>query len=233
MVITGAGSGIGTACALSLDRLGWRVFAGVHHSREGDDLKQHASDRLIPFVMDVTDTTSIATAVQAITTAVGESGLAGLINSAGVVMVGPLECLPPGELHTQFAVNVVGLITVTQAFLPLLRQGQGRIILMGSLAGKLALPFMGPYAASKFAVEALADAWRAELLPWRIHVSLIEPDAIATPIWTKIASRARANTTSEGERLHGPIIPYLEGVTARVANKGLPADHVTKAVVIV
>lgn len=195
VVITGAGSGIGAACALSLDRLGWRVFAGVHHSEEGDALTQHASDRLTPLVLDVTDATSMTTAVQAVTTALGEGRLAGLINSAGVVMVGPLECLPPDKLHTQFAVNVVGLITVTQAFLPLLRRSQGRIVLMGSLAGKLALPFMGPYAASKFAVQALADAWRAELLPWQIHVSLIEPDAIATPIWTKIASRARANIT--------------------------------------
>lgn len=144
VVITGAGSGIGAACALSLDRLGWRVFAGVHHPEDGDALKQHASDRLIPFLLDVTDATSIAAAVQAITITLGESGLAGLISSAGVVVVGPLECLPPGELYKQFAVNVVGLITVTQAFLPLLRRGQGRIVLIGSLAGKLLSPLWGP-----------------------------------------------------------------------------------------
>lgn len=230
VVITGAGSGIGAACALSLDQLGWRVFAGVHHAEDGDVLKQRSSDRLIPFVIDVTDATSITAAVQMVTTTLGESKLVGLINSAGVVVVGPLECLPLSELHAQFAVNVVGLITVTQAFLPLLRQSQGRIVLIGSLAGKIALPFMGPYAASKFAVEALADAWRAELLPWHIQVSLIEPDAIATPIWIKIANRARNNTTPEAEGLYGSILPYLEGVTARVAKKGLPPDYVTKVV---
>ena len=231
VVITGAGSGIGAACALSLDQLGWRVFAGVHHAEDGDALQQQASDRLIPFVVEVTDTTSVAAAVQMVTTKLGESKLVGLINSAGVVVVGPLECLPLSELHAQFAVNVLGLITVTQAFLPLLRQSQGRMVLIGSLAGKLAFPFMGPYAASKFAVEALADAWRAELRPWQIQVSLIEPDAIATPIWTKIASRARSNFTPEAARLYGPILPYFEDVTARAVTKGLPTDHVTKAVV--
>src|SRR5262249_26008353 len=120
---------------------------------------------------------------------------------------------------------------VTQAFLPLLRQSQGRIVLIGSLAGKLAFPFMGPYAASKFAVEALADAWRAEMHPWRIHLSLVELHAIATPIWTKIARRARNNFTPEAARLYGPILPYIESVTARASTKALSTDHVAKAVI--
>jgi NAD(P)-dependent dehydrogenase (short-subunit alcohol dehydrogenase family) len=171
VVITGAGSGIGAACALSLDQLGWRVFAGVHRDEDGTMLKQHASARLTPFVIDVTDPASIEMAVQSLTAELGEGRLAGLINCAGVVVVGPLECLPMSEIAAQFAVNVLGLIAVTQAFLPLVRQSQGRIVLIGSLAGKLAFPFMGPYAASKFAVEALADAWRAELRPWQIQVS--------------------------------------------------------------
>lgn len=90
---------------------------------------------------------------------------------------------------------------------------------------------MGPYAASKFAVEALADAWRVELHPWQIHLSLIEPDAIATPIWTKIAHRARRNFTPEAALLYGPILPYFEGVTARAPTRALSTDHVAKAVV--
>lgn len=231
VVITGAGSGIGASCALTLDQLGWRVFAGVHHDEDGSTLKQRASDRLIPFLLDVTDASSVEAAAQSVTTALGEGKLVGLIHCAGVVVVGPLECLPASEITAQFAVNVFGLIAVTQAFLPLLRQSQGRIVLIGSLAGKLAFPFMGPYAASKYAVEALTDAWRAELRPWKIQVSLIEPDAIATPIWTKIASRARSNFTPEAARLYGPILPYFEDVTARAATKGLPTDHVAKAVV--
>lgn len=231
VVITGAGSGIGAACALSLDQLGWRVFAGVHNDEDGNMLKQHASARLSPFVIDVTDAASIEVAARHVTTELGGSQLVGLINCAGVVVVGPLEYLPLSEITAQFAVNVLGLIAVTQAFLPFLRQSQGRIVLIGSLAGKLSFPFMGPYAASKFAVEALADAWRAELHPWRIHVSLVEPDAIATPIWTKIARRARRNFTPEAARLYGPILPYFEDVTARASTKGLSTDHVAKAVV--
>jgi NAD(P)-dependent dehydrogenase (short-subunit alcohol dehydrogenase family) len=230
VMITGAGSGIGAACALSLDQLGWQVFAGVHRAEDGEALKQHASDRLIPFVLDVTDATSVEAAVQLVTTRLGESRLVGLINSAGVVIVGPLETLPLSELQAQFAVNVLGLITVTQMFLPLLRQSQGRIVMIGSLAGKLAFPFMGPYAASKYAVEALADAWRAELHPWHILVSLVEPDAIATSIWTKIVRRAKENFTPAAVYLYGPILPYFEGVAAGAATKGLPTDHVTAAV---
>jgi len=203
----------------------------VHKDEDDNTLKQHASDRLTPFVIDVTDATSVGIAARRVTTEIGEGKLVGLINCAGVVIVGPLECLPLSEIAAQFAVNVLGLIAVTQAFLPLLRQSQGRIVLIGSLAGKLAFPFMGPYAASKFAVEALADAWRAELRPWQIQVSLIEPDAIATPIWMKIASRARGNITPEGAHLYGPIMPYIEDVTARAAKKGLSTDRVTKAVV--
>jgi len=231
VVITGAGSGIGAACALALDQLGWHVFAGVHREEDGSTLKQRASDRLTSFLLDVTDASSVEAAARRVTTALGERKLVGVIQCAGVVVVGPLEYLPLSEIAAQFAVNVLGLIAVTQAFLPLLRQSQGRIVLIGSLAGKLAFPFMGPYAASKFAVEALADAWRAELRPWRIHVSLVEPDAIATPIWTKIARRARRNFTPEAARLYGPILPYFEGVTARASTKGLSADHVAKAVV--
>lgn len=231
VVITGAGSGIGASCALTLDQLGWRVFAGVHRDEDGRTLKQRASDRLTSFLLDVTDASSVEAAARRVTTALGERKLVGLIHCAGVAVLGPLECLPASEITAQFAVNVFGLISVTQAFLPLLRQSQGRIVLIGSLAGKLAFPFMGPYAASKYAVEALADAWRAELHPWQIHVSPVEPDTIATPIWTKIARRARSNFTPEAARLYGPILPYFEGVTARATTKGLPTGRVAKAVV--
>ena len=124
VVITGAGSGIGAACALSLDQLGWRVFAGVHKDEDGTMLKEHASTRLSPFVLDVTEAASIEGAARRVTTELGGSRLAGLINCAGVVVVGPLEYLPLSEIAAQFAVNVMGLIAVTQAFLPLLRQAE-------------------------------------------------------------------------------------------------------------
>lgn len=231
VLITGASSGIGAACALHLDQLGWQVFASVRTKQDADTLQHKASDRLTPLLLDVTDADSIMEAVETITAAVGEAGLAGLVNNAGIVVVGPLECLSASELQAQFAVNVLGLIAITQAFLPLLRQGQGRIVNMGSLAGKVAFPLWGPYAASKFAVEALTDALRMELLPWHVMVSLVEPFVIATPLWKKIPQRARENRTSEMQRLYGPLLSYIDETMPRSGQDGLPADNVAKTVV--
>ena len=231
VLITGASSGIGAACALHLDQLGWRVFASVRTEQDADALQHKASDRLTPLFLDVTDAGSITAVVETITAAVGAAGLAGLVNNAGVVVVGPLECLPANELQAQFAVNVLGLVAVTQAFLPLLRQGQGRIVNMGSLAGKVAFPLWGPYAASKFAVEALTDALRMELLPWHLMVSLVEPFVIATPLWKKIAPRLSENSTQDAQRLYGPLLSYVDDSMPRTGQSGLPADKVAKAVV--
>jgi NAD(P)-dependent dehydrogenase (short-subunit alcohol dehydrogenase family) len=231
VLITGASSGIGAACALHLDQLGWQVFAGVRTEQDAEALQHKASDRLTPLLLDVTDATSITAAVETITAAVGAAGLAGLINNAGVVVVGPLECLPADELQTQFAVNVLGLIAITQAFLPLLRQGKGRIVNMGSLAGKVAFPLWGPYSASKFAVEALTDVLRMELLPWHVTVSLVEPFVIATPLWKKIALRARDNSTENAQRLYGPLLTYIDESMPRTGQSGLPADNVARVVV--
>lgn len=113
--------------------------------------------------------------------ATGAAGLAGLVNNAGVVVAGPLECLPLEALRRQLEVNVVGQVAVTQAFLPLLRAARGRVVNMGSLSGRLAAPFVGPYAASKFALEALTDALRLEVRPFGIEVAIVEPGAVATP----------------------------------------------------
>ncbi|SRR5216683_571839 len=231
VLITGASSGIGAACALHLDQLGWHVFASVRTEQDADALQHKASDRLTPLFLDVTDAGSITAAVETITAAVGAAGLAGLVNNAGVVVAGPLECLPANELQAQFAVNVLGLVAITQAFLPLLRQGQGRIVNMGSLAGKVAFPLWGPYAASKFAVEALTDALRMELLPWHLMVSLVEPFVIATPLWKKIAPRLSENSTQDAQRLYGPLLSYVDDSMPRTGQSGLPADNVAKAVV--
>src|SRR5574341_29762 len=178
IVITGASTGIGEACALYLDELGYRVFAGVRRPSDGETLKAKASARLTPVVMDVTDVASIDRAVETVKQAVGSVGLAGLVNNAGIGVGGPLEVVPLADLRKQFEVNVIGQVAVTQAFLPLLRQGRGRIVNMGSIAGRVVMPFMGPYSASKFALEALTDAMRLEFQPWGIQVSIVEPGAI-------------------------------------------------------
>ncbi len=185
VVITGASTGIGAACALALDKLGYRVFAGVRNPADGATLAASASPRLMPIGLDVTDTASIAAAIHTVKAMGGEEGLAGLVNNAGIGVLGPVEALPLAEWRRQFDVNVFGLIAVTQAFLPLLRQARGRIINMGSISGRATMPFMAPYSASKYALEGLTDSLRVELQPWGIYVTLIEPGAIATPIWGK------------------------------------------------
>src|SRR6185503_17646090 len=124
VVITGASTGIGAACALQLDRLGFRVFAGVRKPADGEALQRQASDRLTPILIDVTDAASIATAADTVAAFVGEAGLAGLVNNAGIGVAGPLEFLPIAELRRQLEINVIGQVAVTQTFLPLLRQGR-------------------------------------------------------------------------------------------------------------
>lgn len=185
VVVTGASTGIVEACARQLDAQGYAVFAGVRREADAARLREHASARLTPIMLDVTDAASISAAESEIARAVGDAGLKGLVNNAGIAVAGPLEFLPLGELRRQLEVNVVGQLAVTQAMLPLIRLGHGRIVNISSVSGKLASPMTGAYAASKFALEALTDSLRRELRPWHIHVAAVEPGVTATPIWQK------------------------------------------------
>ena len=229
VVITGASSGIGLACALRLDRAGLRVFAGVRQEADAEALRRQASDRLIPLFLDVTLPESIAAARQAVEAATGSAGLQGLVNNAGVPLGGPLEFLSLDDIRGQFEVNFFGAIAVTQAFLPLLRHGHGRIVNISSSNGLLALPFLGPYAASKFALEAVSDSWRVELNPWGIAVSLVEPGAVATPVWDKGAVRASRAFEAMPPRAHGLYGPVF-GLLSGIQEHGLPPDEVAKQV---
>src|SRR5262247_4410113 len=184
-LVTGASSGIGRATALLLDRNGFQVFAGVRRGEQGEGLRRKASERLTPILLDVTDQHSIEAAARSVADKLGGRALAGLVNNAGIDIAGPLETSSTAEVRSQFEVNVIGLLAVTQAFLPLLRQGRGRVVNIGSVLGRLAIPLMGAYSASKFALEGLTDAFRIELRPWGIRVSLIEPGPVATPLWSK------------------------------------------------
>lgn len=233
VVITGASTGIGAACALDLDRRGFQVFAGVRRVEDGDRLRQRSSARLAPLRLDVTDPASIRLATEVVQSRVGQSGLAGLINNAGIAVAGPLEAVPIPDLRRQLDVNVIGPVAVTQAFLPLLRQGRGRIINIGSIAGRATMPLMGPYSASKYALEAITDALRLELLPWGIHVSIIEPGAIATPIWEKSNQDAAALEAASPEmaRLYAGAVAAVKKVVAEAARRAIPPDAVVDAVV--
>lgn len=200
VLITGASSGIGAATAIRLDADGMRVFAALEHEGDGAAALGQASDRLTRIVLDVTDEQSIEMAIAAVQ-ARAPDGLHGLVNNAGVGFPGPLEILPLDLLRRQLEVNVVGQVAVTQAALPLLRQAAGRLIFVGSVGGLLASQFAGAYHASKFALEAIADAWRQELGPDDIMVTLIEPSATSTSIWQKATQHLDELTTTESPEL--------------------------------
>jgi NAD(P)-dependent dehydrogenase (short-subunit alcohol dehydrogenase family) len=233
VLITGASTGIGASCALALDRKGWTVFAGVRRVEDGERLRERASDRLRPVIVDVTDASTIATASEQIAAAVEGRGLQGLVNNAGVAIAGPLEFLPIEDLREQIEINVVGQIAVTQCVLPLLRRGGGRIINMSSISGKVASPFLAPYAASKFALEALSDGLRVELEPWNIHVAVIEPGSIKTPIWERgigRADRMRSKLPTEAETLYGEAFDTMRERARQVGEAGIARGHVARAV---
>jgi len=186
--ITGASSGIGRATALHLHQQGWHVFAGVRRPQDGQTLQAETSSRLQPILLDVTDHAQIDTAVNQITQHLGKTqGLDALINNAGISITEPLACISIDKLRHQLEVNTIAPIAVTQAFLPLLRPANGRIINISSGMGRMSIPFAGPYSASKHALETLSDTLRMELKDEKIAVILIEPGSIATEIWHKAA----------------------------------------------
>jgi NAD(P)-dependent dehydrogenase (short-subunit alcohol dehydrogenase family) len=189
VLITGASSGIGEVTAHELTRRGFRVIAGVRTAADGDRLAGAVGPRCTPILLDVTDAASIAAAAAALRAA---GGIYGLVNNAGIGISAPLEYLPLDELRRQFEVNVVGPVAVTQAMLPLLRRSLGRIVNVGSIAGRTAVPIAGPYGASKAALDMLTQSLRMELAPFDVRVSYIEPGSHRTPIWDR--SRRTAET---------------------------------------
>jgi NAD(P)-dependent dehydrogenase (short-subunit alcohol dehydrogenase family) len=232
VLITGAGKGIGRACALRLARAGHRVFAGVRDPAAGEQLQREAAS-ITPLPLEVTDAQQIAEAADVIKRETGASGLYGLVNNAGIAVAGPLEFLPVEELRRQLEINVVAQIAVTQALLPHLRRAHGRIVNIGSIAGKSAMPMIGPYAASKFALEALTDSLRVELMSWGIRVSIVEPGVIATPIWetsAATADRIMERMPPEAFEFYGRIIKGMKARVAEATTRGLPPERVAAAV---
>ena len=236
-VVTGASSGIGRASALTLDSRGWRVFAGVRRDADAQALRDLASERLTPLLLDVTSHESVAAAAKTIESMLGSSsgggGLDGLVNNAGVSLSGPLEFIPLDDLRQQLEVNVVGQIAVTQSLLGALRRGRGRIVFIGSMGGYVSNPFQGPYSASKYALEALNDSLRRELAGWGIEVSIVQPGSIATEIWRKGTAQARdslARLPDEGRTLYGAMGERMLEAVDQTIGRAIPPEKVADAV---
>jgi NAD(P)-dependent dehydrogenase (short-subunit alcohol dehydrogenase family) len=201
VLVTGASGGVGEATAVHLAHQGFRVFAAARRLEKMQALSGIAGGRITPIALDVTDDASVAAAMKEI--ADKDVTLYGLVNCAGVSVAGPVEQVPLSEWRRQFETNVFGLVRVTQAVLPQMREaGRGRVVHISSVSGRMAPPFMGPYAASKHAVEGLSDALRREVAPHGIKVVVVQPGFILTGLGAQ---------TQEGfARYMGADSPYLD-----------------------
>lgn len=230
ILITGASTGIGHATALHLAEKGFTVFAGV---RKESDAARLAAEHpnLRPVHLDVTDADSIAHAINVIRES--ELPLYALINNAGIAIGGPLEHLPLDELRKQLEVNVVGMLAMTQAALPLLRATKGRVVTIGSIASRFGAPLLGPYCASKAAVAMLMDSLRLELAPFGIAAVLFEFAAVKTPIWEK-GRALKADLTQrlpqEALEAYAPFVEAAERQIDHEERVGLDPDDVAEAI---
>lgn len=230
VVVTGASTGIGRAAAARVVAEGGFVFAGVRKNADADSLVQEFGDRVHPLLFDVTDEAAVRAAGETAAARLAGRGLFGLVNNAGVAVPGPLLELDTAEVRRQIEINVIGVHAVTRAFAPLLgaapnRSGRkGRIVMISSVAGKMGQPFVGPYAASKHALEGYSDSLRRELMLFGVDVIVIGPGAIATPIWAKGEGEA-----DDARFASSPYKAPLEKIRAYFANagaSGLPAADV-------
>ena len=226
VLVTGASTGIGEATALRMRRAGWDVYAAA---RKDEDLERLRGEGLTPLKLDITDPGSIAAAKAEL----DERGLHGLVNNAGVAVSGPMEFVPLDELRHQLEVNLVGQVAVIQAFMPNIREAKGRIVNVSSIGGRFALPMVGPYAASKHALEAVSDSLRRELRPWGINVSIIEPGAVVTPIWDKgreTADRLEDQMGEQARARYGKLADRIRQETEKIPDRGVEPDEVAKAI---
>jgi NAD(P)-dependent dehydrogenase (short-subunit alcohol dehydrogenase family) len=204
-VITGVSSGIGMATALLLGERGYRVFGSMRHERDATSLVQRLGSRFTPLVFDVNDEEAIRRASARVASEVGDAGLNALVNCAGIAVAGPLLHQDPAVFARHLEINVTGPFLVTRAFAPLLGAGApprphpSRIVMVSSISGGLATPFLGAYAASKHALEAYSDVLRRELMPFGIDVVIVGPGAVATPIWDKADNRTAFADTPYAE----------------------------------
>ena len=227
VLVTGASTGIGEATALHLKQLGFDSVGAVRKEQDAERLR---SEGLRTVKLDVADPASIAAARAEL----GDGPLAGLVNNAGIAVAGPLEFLPLDQLRLQLEVNVVGQLAVIQQFLPALRAGRGRIVNLSSIGGRFALPLVGPYNASKFALEGISDSLRRELHGQGVDVILIEPGGVKTPIWGKsneLADELQQQMPPEAERLYGRIIEKVRRATIEIAQeKGIEPSEVAEVI---
>lgn len=237
LVITGAGTGIGLACAQAMARDGWRVFGTVRSTDAAARFEADVGPGAKALIADVTDEAAVRAAAQVVAQALGSERLSGLINNAGVAVPGPLLYLEPEALRQQMEVNLLGVHHVTQSFAPLLgaepqgasaRAGpKGRIVMISSVSGDNGSPFVGAYAASKFALEGYSESLRRELMLFGVDVVIVAPGSVKTPIWDKAENAGLerfANTP------YGPVISKFLTYMLDRGRAGLPPEEIAALV---
>jgi NAD(P)-dependent dehydrogenase (short-subunit alcohol dehydrogenase family) len=233
VVVTGASTGIGWGCAKVLIEKGFRVFGSVRKQADADRLSAELGASFVPLLFDVTDPAAVKAAAETTGKALGGEPLAGLVNNAGIAVSGPLLYLDVDEFRLQLEVNITGPLIVTQAFAPLLvaqtakDAKPGRIVMMSSVGGKNASPFVGPYNASKFGLEGLSESLRRELILLGIDVIVIAPGAVATPIWDKAES---VDITRYANTPFAPALNNLRNYMLASGRKGLKPERLGRAV---
>jgi NAD(P)-dependent dehydrogenase (short-subunit alcohol dehydrogenase family) len=233
VLVTGASSGIGGACVHALEERGWRVFAGVRRDEDARALARDCSGSVRPVRLDVTVNSQIEAVARLIEDEVGERGLDALINNAGVVVAGPLEFLSLSEIREEFDVNVMGPIAVTQAMLPLLRAARGRVVSISSASARIALPIIGPYAASKSALEAFLDALRLEVAGSGVAVVVVQPGPVATAMLETAIHQAEDRfdrLPPEARELYGTMMQSARAAARATDRVALPASAVARTV---
>jgi len=231
VLVTGTSTGIGRATALHLATCGFRVLAGVRREADAEAVQALSPEHISPLLLDVTDPSGVAAAVDAARSA--EGGLAGLVNNAGVTVQGPVELLDLEDFRRQLEINLVGPVALTQACIPLLRESGGRIVMVSSIGGRGALPFVSPYNASKFALEGFADSLRMELRPQGIRVSIVEPGSVKTEIWRKGTSEGRAQIaalSTSAREIYGKRLEGLLATAQKTAARGVEPVEVAEAI---
>jgi NAD(P)-dependent dehydrogenase (short-subunit alcohol dehydrogenase family) len=233
VVITGASTGIGWACAKYLLEKGFRVFGSVRKQADADRLKAEFGSNFVPLIFDVTDEAAVLAAGREVRTALNGETLAGLVNNAGVAVAGPVLELGADQFRRQMDVNVIGPIISTQAFGPLLGADRslkgppGRIVMMSSVAGRNGNPLLSAYSASKHAVDGLSESLRREMMLFGIDVIIVAPGAVKTPIWGK------AEEVDISPYQNSPFFPALQKIRKfmlQLGEGGLPAEKIAETV---
>jgi NAD(P)-dependent dehydrogenase (short-subunit alcohol dehydrogenase family) len=233
VVVTGVSTGIGWGITKVLIQRGLRVYGSVRKSEDAERLSKEFGELFVPLFFDVTDESAVQAAAAQVREQVEGQTLLGLVNNAGIAMPGPLMYLPIDDFRHQLEVNLVSILIVTKAFLPLLgadrsMQGRpGRILNISSVSGKIGYPFVGAYVTSKHGMEGFSETLRRELMLYGIDVIIIGPGSVATPIWDKAEqadSSMYANTdyVESAQRVRGSML--------RNGRNGLPPEAVGEVV---